>query len=81
MLRHLPLSYREAAGQPQALLPWVPETSFGAGLKIAFQNLWKRFVRGSYPELVADPGRDIQLWHSSVNNLLISKIAFHDFGI
>jgi predicted AAA+ superfamily ATPase len=65
MLRLLPLSFREAAGQPQASLPWEPEKSFGAGSKIAFQDLWKGFVRGSYPELVADPGRDIQLWHSS----------------
>jgi uncharacterized protein len=65
MLRLLPLSFREAAGQPQAALPWEPEKSFGAGSKIAFQDLWKGFVRGGYPELVADPGRDIQLWHSS----------------
>lgn len=65
MLRLLPLSFREAAGQPQAALPWEPGKAFGAGSKIAFQDLWKGFVRGSYPELVADPGRDIQLWHSS----------------
>lgn len=65
MLRLLPLSYREAAGRSQDFLPWEPEKSFGAGSKIAFQDLWKGFVRGSYPELVTDPGRDIQLWHSS----------------
>ena len=65
MLRLLPLSYREAAGQPQTSLPWEPEKSFSTGSKIAFQDLWKEFVRGSYPELAADPGRDIQLWHSS----------------
>ena len=65
ILRLLPLSFREAAGQPQTSLPWEPETSFRAGSKIACQDLWKGFVRGSYPELVADPGRDIQLWHSS----------------
>lgn len=65
MLRLLPLSFREAAGQPQASLPWESEKSFNSGSKIAFQDLWKGFVRGSYPELVADPGRDIQLWHSS----------------
>jgi predicted AAA+ superfamily ATPase len=65
MLRLLPLSFREAAGRPQAPLPWEAETSFGAESKIAFQDLWRGFLRGSYPELAADPGRDIQLWHSS----------------
>lgn len=65
MLRLLPLSFREAVGQSQASLPWEPEKSFSTESKIAFQDLWKGFVRGSYPELVADPGRDIQLWHSS----------------
>ncbi len=28
-------------------------------------DLWRSFLRGGYPELVAEPDRDISLWHSS----------------
>ena len=28
-------------------------------------RLWKNLLRGAYPELVAEPDRDISLWHSS----------------
>jgi len=27
--------------------------------------LWKSFLRVGYPELIAEPDRDISLWHSS----------------
>jgi hypothetical protein len=64
MLRLLPLSRREAEGNPQASLPWELGQSQGAGSKASFQNVWKDFLRGGYPELVANPGRDIQLWHA-----------------
>lgn len=65
MLRLLPLSHREAEGDPQALLPWELGKSHFAGSNTSPQDIWKGFLRGSYPELTADPGRDIQLWHSS----------------
>ena len=65
MLRLLPLSRREAEGRPQAHLPWERGKAYEAGSKTAYRDIWKSFVRGSYPELVTDPGRDIQLWHSS----------------
>lgn len=64
MLRLLPLSQREEAGRPQAALPWEqksPRPASRAGL----EGLWKRFLRGGYPELAANAGRDILLWHSS----------------
>ncbi len=32
---------------------------------MAYGKLWKRFLRGSYPELVAHPRRDAALWHAS----------------
>ena len=69
MLRLLPLSRREAEGRPQAHLPWERGKAYEAGSKTAYRDIWKSFVRGSYPELVADPGRDIQLWHSRVRSL------------
>jgi uncharacterized protein len=65
MLRLLPLSHREAEGDPQAFLPWEPGKSHRAGSNTRYPDIWKGFLRGSYPELVAAPGRDIQLWHSS----------------
>jgi predicted AAA+ superfamily ATPase len=64
VLRLLPLSWREISGDPGRKLPWelrrrVPEASRGG------PALWPAFVRGSYPEVVAHPRRDTELWHAS----------------
>ncbi|MBI5551543.1 MAG: ATP-binding protein [Desulfobacterales bacterium] len=64
MLRLLPLSRREAEGDPQALLPWESGKSYDARSSSSYQEIWQGFLRGSFPELVADPRRDSQLWHS-----------------
>lgn len=64
MLRLLPLSRREAEGNYQACLPWETGKSYSAGVKASYHDMWKDFLRGSYPELVANPGRDINLWHA-----------------
>lgn len=64
MLRLLPLSHREAVGQPDTLLPWENGNRAAAAGR-AHADLWKGFLRGGYPELVADPDRDAALWHAS----------------
>lgn len=64
MLRLLPLSRREAEGRPQASLPWESGESSGVEEEPSFRTIWSDFLRGGYPELVADPGRDIALWHA-----------------
>ena len=65
MLRLLPLSRREAEGRPEMPLPWERERQSFSGTSHAFGELWKSFLRGGYPELAAQPGRDGSLWHSS----------------
>ncbi len=65
MLRLLPLSRREAEGRPQLPLPWEPGAPPPAGKPLAYRELWERFLRGGYPELVAHPRRDVSLWHGS----------------
>ncbi len=65
MLRLLPLSSREAEGRPQALLPWETKERGKPRSTGLHQEIWQDFLRGSYPELVAGPGRDINLWHAS----------------
>jgi predicted AAA+ superfamily ATPase len=64
ILRLLPLSRREAEGRPQAPLPWEAQYQVISEAKISYQEIWNGFLRGSYPELVANPGRDINLWHA-----------------
>jgi hypothetical protein len=65
MLRLLPLSQREGEGQPGAFLPWESrQVSFEAS-KLTYRELWKGFLRGGYPELNANPRRDVNLWHAS----------------
>ena len=64
ILRLLPLSHRETVGNPHARLPWESGESHQKPLKGSHRDLWLTFLRGNYPELVANPGRDINLWHS-----------------
>ena len=65
ILRLLPLSRREAEGNPQAALPWEIRGGHAKARKISFSELWASFLRGGYPELVANPDRDANLWHAS----------------
>lgn len=62
ILRLLPLAHREK--RSHSPLPWE------VGHKnprhaAARPDLWRALLRGSYPELVADPKRDASLWHAS----------------
>ena len=65
ILHLLPMSWREACGRVHAPLVWEAESGTGTGEPASPQALWGRFLRGGYPELVADPARDLHLWHSS----------------
>lgn len=72
LLRLLPLSLREARGQLEAPLPWeLPGAPRSTPLAqppstpLAHRELWAALVRGGYPELVAQPGRLLDLWHAS----------------
>ena len=65
MLRLLPLSQREAEGRPKAFLPWESKQLSSKASKLSYRELWKGFLRGGYPELKANPKRDVNLWHAS----------------
>ncbi len=65
MLRLLPVSQREEFGRSLDPLPWERPKTQPAVNRIAPPDLWRSFLRGGYPELVADPDRDISLWQSS----------------
>jgi len=65
MLRLLPLAYREQSGLPEALLPWETEGTRPKRPALPLLDLWADLLRGNYPELVTEPGRDIRLWHAS----------------
>jgi len=65
ILRLFPLSRREWQGFPEE--PTVWESTQQTSLKnlCAFEDLWKSFLRGGYPELAVNPNRDLSLWHGS----------------
>jgi hypothetical protein len=65
MLRLLPLSEREAAGRAAQPLPWEPAGPKPPLATVSHREMWQSFLRGGYPELVAEPDRDISLWHAS----------------
>jgi hypothetical protein len=65
ILRLLPLSRREAEGEPEKPLPWEQPLIQPPPRGSAQLDLWKSFLRGGYPELAVEPDRDIPLWHAS----------------
>ncbi len=64
MLTLLPLSNREIAGEPDAALPWE-EGPTRTLIHANQTDLWRSFMRGGYPELVAQPTRNADLWFAS----------------
>jgi len=62
VLRLLPLSRREAAGEPQRPFPWEAAGRLSGP---AFAGVWEGLLRGGYPELAAQPDRGLHLWHAS----------------
>ncbi len=65
MLRLLPVSHREELATSPDPLPWERSKTPPPGKRITLPSLWRTLLRGGYPELVAEPDRDISLWHSS----------------
>lgn len=65
MLRLLPLSRREVEGRSQIFLPWESKRRPSPKTSCAFGALWNSLLRGGYPELASQPGRDSHLWHAS----------------
>ena len=66
VLRLLPMSRRESYDMVHSPLPWEADEGTGIQRPMPPDELWREFLRGSYPELVANPGRDIQLWHRTL---------------
>ena len=65
MLRLLPLTRRESEGLPKKQLPWELKKHPPENRKIPATKLWNEFLRGGYPEIVANPKRDPFLWYSA----------------
>ncbi len=65
MLRLLPLAHREEMGQSNAPLPWERGAGSPSRPPLKLTALWHSLLRGGYPELAAQPGRDAGLWHAS----------------
>lgn len=65
MLRLFPLARREAEATPERPLAWEETGLRTSGTEGSFGALWASFLRGGFPELAAQPDRDLSLWHSS----------------
>ena len=69
MLRLFPLSRRERLGQPSRLLPWEGE-EYPMSIE---GNIWEEFLRGSYPEVVANPALNSRVWYGSYIQLYLER--------
>lgn len=64
VLKLMPFSRREIARVPEKKFPW--ETMSPTSLpELTSTELWQRILRGSYPEIAANPERDARLWQAS----------------
>jgi len=64
ILRLLPLSWREQIKDPLASLPWDDRPTVKRQSR-NYLEIWRLFLRGSYPELTQDPARDANRWHAA----------------
>ncbi len=65
VLKLLPLTLREVAGEPDRPLPWETERPSLAEQEFSYGEMWEQILRGCYPELIKNPGRDVRLWQAS----------------
>jgi hypothetical protein len=65
ILRLLPLTRREAAGQPDQVLPWQGIGDEATRPRDVQPALWQDVLRGGYPDVVAHPERDAARWHAN----------------
>jgi predicted AAA+ superfamily ATPase len=64
VLRLLPLSFREMAGDPSRPLPWERRGRVKAA-PVEPAALWRTFLRGCYPEVASHLRRDAAAWHAA----------------
>jgi predicted AAA+ superfamily ATPase len=64
VLKLLPMSRWEINHHPQRTLPWEKGKATSLPNQ-PIQELWEQILRGSYPEIVANPDRDARLWQAS----------------
>lgn len=64
-LQLMPLSQREACGDPNAPFAWESDKGSSARRTLSYLDLWENLLRGGYPELVVNPARDKALWWAS----------------
>lgn len=65
ILKLMPLTLREAAGEPNRPLPWEVERPPFIAQLMSYGDVWQRILRGLYPELIKNPERDVRLWQAS----------------
>jgi len=64
ILKLLPLSRWELSKTPTRSLPWENPSSTALPTQSS-EELWMQILRGFYPEIASDPGRDARLWQAS----------------
>ena len=66
VLRLFPLTERELRGEPDRSLPWDrPADIARESLRPSVRVAWDTFLRGYYPEVALDPGRDAYRWQAA----------------
>lgn len=64
VLKLLPMSRWEINHEPLRILPWEQGKTRTFSTQTT-QELWEQILRGSYPEIICNPDRDIRLWQAS----------------
>lgn len=72
VLQLLPMSHSEVIHNPSRLLPWEADDDHN-DREEAHLDMWSEFLRGYYPELVAQPQLDRDMWHAAYSRTYIER--------
>ncbi len=73
ILKLFPLSQNECLGIQTPSFPWERETGGPINPTVSSVDLWKKLMRGFYPELIAKPDIDQEVWHGSYIQTYIDR--------
>ena len=75
VLKLFALSQNESAGIVNITFPWERESKLLSNPTFSSVDLWKKLLRGFYPELISMPNINQEVWHGSYIQTYIDRDA------
>jgi len=73
ILKLFPFSQNECVGIEDMSFPWERESKLLSNPAISSVDLWKKLLRGFYPDLISQPTLNQEVWHGSYIQTYIDR--------